>query len=178
MTIDRFPFQRKAVAELTDPGDVILNVGANYDPGMIKASFPDRQVLNCDFVDTDIGMGFKIEADHFFDCSEKPWPFETDSARLVIFGDILEHLTRDGIVTALQEARRVADYVCITVPRDPRFMDSPLDPADGNPWQHITLVDQHLLSAALRRTKWEPLEWETVHYIICDEGYFVTAKRG
>lgn len=177
MTMARFSYQRFVLTAFTEPGDTVLNVGANNDPGRLKADHPDRNVINCDREHSDIGLGYEIEADAYFDCTKLYWPFEDNSAELVILGDIIEHLPPGGAGAALNEAARVAPYVCITVPQDARILERDTDPSDGKPWQHLTVVSCAMLHHYLAIAELLPLEFLTVDYEFVPRGYFVVAQR-
>src|SRR3954469_4606329 len=117
MTTERFSFQRLCVAQTTG---YVLNVGCNEDPANLKGVDPER-VINCDIEATDSYLeGRPNKVDVLFDCT-KEWPFPDDYAELAVFGDIIEHLYPPEAVAALTEAKRVAEKVCITLPRDNRF---------------------------------------------------------
>lgn len=172
----RFHYQRNVVAAMTEPGDTVIHVGCNNDPGRLKRDFRDRKVVNCDREHQDLGLGYDIEADHYFDCTES-WPFADDSAKLVVMGDIIEHLLPLDAVKALEEAHRVGHFLCITCPEDPRFLESETDPSDGKPWQHVTLVTCGLLHWMLARARWIPVDFLTMDYEFVPRGFFCLAQR-
>ncbi|HUK33027.1 MAG TPA: class I SAM-dependent methyltransferase [Vicinamibacterales bacterium] len=169
MTIARFDFQRACVENALAEDGIILNVGCNNDPGAIK--FLDvRRVINCD-LHAEI-MGVPHVADMLFDAARDRWPFEDGTVSLVVFGDILEHLSEDDIRAALTEARRVSRGVCITVPEDhrPEVLDH-----NGHSYKHPrgavhqTIVTEELLRRALQDAGWTVSDWQVVEY---DDGRF------
>jgi hypothetical protein len=172
--MDRFAFQRQVVADSTG---VVLNVGANEDPAHLKAFDPDR-VVNCDIEDWDSHMNRPNYVDKLFDAAKERWPFEDDSAELVVFGDILEHLKPADCSAVLNEARRVAERLCITVPREVRPEIFEQTPPDGNPYMfHQVEVTEDYLRGKLQEAGWSVDEWLTVDYGFVPEGYLVTARR-
>lgn len=190
MTTLRFDFQRECAQAVLDDwpietvgaGQVILNVGANDDPGHIKALAPNV-VYNCDLFEHDAVLDRPNAVDIRFDCVRDRWPFEDGHARLVILGDILEHLKPAEIHACLTEARRVSERLCVTVPCDDR--DSTSDQvADRMPRGavHRTIVTEDLLRGVLSATGWNITDWREVEYdngahwgkrVI---GYFVQAQ--
>lgn len=168
----RFQFQRGAVRHTKGH---VLNVGSKEDPANLKHDFGPR-VLNCDAVRIDHANSQPIEVDYVFDCTET-WPFHDDSAELVVFGDILEHLTYEGIAAALREAARCARLLCITVPRDERITEE----SAGKSGLHVhrTLMSDDLLRELLTQNGWKPyaaleMDWETVPPL---RGYGIEAHR-
>ena len=110
--MNRFHFQWNCVAATTGR---CLNMGSKEDPAKLKR-LGDR-VLNCDISTWDTDYQQEIELDVVMDC-RKPWPFEDNSAEIVVFGDILEHLYLVEATFALTEAYRVANKLCVTVPTE------------------------------------------------------------
>ncbi len=179
MTGERFNFQRNCVLEALDiPGAIVLNVGANEDPAGLKALDPDR-VINCDLEEFDSYLdGRPNRVDRVFDARGE-WPFPTDSAQLVVLGDILEHLHHSEAESVLLEANRVAKTLCITVPEDDRFMhdEQGVLESDSGYRTHCTVVTKHYLENILSDTGWSILDLHTVDYHFVPRGYFVFAER-
>jgi hypothetical protein len=184
MTVLRFDYQRQAALDAIEKahGGFILNVGCNNDPGHIKDLNVER-VLNCDIFDTDSVLGHANRVDRLFDCAADTWPFERGEAAVVIFGDILEHLSPAEIIHALTEARRVSERLCITVPEDDRETTTP-EEADkyARGAVHRTIVTGALLRGLLEQTGWEVTDW---HHVLYGQGlgwsktvygYFVMAR--
>ncbi len=168
----RFRFQRAAVAYTKGH---VLDIGAKEDPANLKRDFGPR-VINCDATRVDHNDGKPVEIDYVFDCTET-WPFHNDSAEIVVFGDVLEHLSYEGILAALREACRCARLLCITTPRDHRITEE----SAGKTGLHVhrTLMSDDLLREALTSTGWKPyamLEapWGTQPELL---GYLVEAHR-
>jgi hypothetical protein len=172
MTTERFGFQRACVA-MTE--GIVLNVGANEDPAHLKASFGER-VINCDIEATDSYLNRPNNVDVLFDCTQ-PWPFEDDHAELVVFGDILEHLYPNEAYGALLEARRVSDKLCITVPKDDRWVEGGVEKKNGYR-THCYRWDEDRVTMLLQETGWSVVDWKTVDYYFVPEGYFILAERG
>lgn len=175
MTAERFLFQRSCVAQTTG---ICLNVGANEDPAQLKAIDPDR-VINCDIEATDSYLdGRPNKVDVLFDCT-KPWPFPDDSADLVVFGDIIEHLYPQEALEALREARRVARRMCITVPRDNRFEtdEQGVLQSETGYRTHCYEWTEDRLTMLLAESGWRVSEWQTVDYFFVPEGYFILAEH-
>ncbi len=172
MTDVRFEYQREKVMNTTG---TVLNIGANEDPAQLKSIAPDR-VINCDLTEHDLVMDRPNEVDIIFDARDT-WPFEDNSAELVVLGDILEHLYDEEIVRVFCEARRVAERACITVPKDPRFQQDGVgvDAAGGR--SHCNLIDRERLITMLEYTGWFVREIQIVDYHFVPEGYFVEAVR-
>jgi hypothetical protein len=183
MTTQRFDFQRECVTDTLNatPHLSILNVGCNEDPGNLKTLDPSI-VVNCDLFERDAVMDRPNQVDMLFDCARERWPFENNTASLVVLGDILEHLSPEEIEAALTEARRVGRRLCVTVPCDDRDSNTP-EQADLMPRGavHRTIVTEPLLRDALVRTGWTVCDWREVEYdsgamwgkrVI---GYFVSA---
>lgn len=177
MTVERFGFQRSCVAQTTG---IVLNVGCNEDPASLKAIDPDR-VINCDIEATDSYLdGRPNKVDKLFDCT-KAWPFEDDFAELVVFGDIIEHLYPEEALRALTEAHRVAQKVCITVPKDDRFESDGVgvQMSETGYRTHCYTWDEEHLSMLLDEAGFtKNLDWQTVDYYFVPEGYFILAERG
>lgn len=178
MTIVRFTYQadgaRAALAEI--PDKPVLNVGANEDPGAIKAIDPAR-IINCDLFETDEVENRPNNVDVLFDCARDKWPFEDKSCSLVIMGDIIEHLSYEDRVSAFKEAHRVADRLLVTCPHDPRpetFEDRSEQFPRGA--VHIVLVEKEDLEKSLKETGWSVTNWQDVDYGFVPLGFFVTAE--
>lgn len=164
MTFARFPYQRQCVqAALSLDHRPILNVGCNQDPGRLKELDPQR-VQNCD-LHAEIS-GEPNVADVLFDASAAPWPYEDASVALVVFGDVLEHLTEPEMRTALHEARRVSHRLCITVPEDERKEVGAPEHVDAHPRGavHRTTVTAHMLACAVKEAGWSVTDWQLVQY--------------
>lgn len=178
MTVERFTFQQECVREaLAQLPGLILNVGVNEDPAHLKRLDPDR-VVNCDLFDHDTVMGRPNLVDRLFDAGVDPWPFDDDSAALVVIGDTMEHLKPAEQTHALTEARRVATRLCITVPQDERETNND-ETADGFPKGavHRTIVTRALLRDLFDRTGWNPMVWRNVWYGFCPLGFFILAEH-
>ena len=120
--VPRFDFQRGAVH---NSKGFVINAGCNADPAGLKSSDPDR-VINVDLHAFDDGMNRANLVDKVFDITDaKAWEenFAANSAELVVFGDVLEHMGPDQMVDCLVAAHRVAPRVCITIPEDHRIPD-------------------------------------------------------
>lgn len=170
--VPRFDFQRGACR---NSDGIILNVGCNEDPAMLKALFGGR-CFNCDLQAYDETMGRNNLVDHVFDMTDT-WPFADESAELVVFGDCLEHLPPHEIEAALKEAARVARRVCITVPEDHRIEGDPgYDKGAYN--GHITVVTEDILRRALKNAGWTPFVFLKAGWGFDDvEGWCVEAHR-
>lgn len=178
MTLERFDFQRQCVAqalETTSTG-LVLNVGCNEDAGRLKLMDPQR-VVNCDLFDYDSVMDRPNPVDVLFDCALDRWPFDDNSAVLVVIGDTLEHLTADEQTAALTEARRVSSRLCITVPEDHRDTNND-ETADQYPKGavHRSIVTRPSLRDLLARTGWQAIVWRNVPYGFVPLGFFVLAE--
>jgi predicted SAM-dependent methyltransferase len=173
MTLARFSYQRQAVMQTSGK---VLNVGANEDPAGLKMIDPER-VVNCDIEATDsFIVGRPNSVDVIMDAREV-WPFESDSAELVVFGDILEHLYPQEALRALTEAERVAEKVCITLPRDRRWMEDGVKQSDTGYRTHCIEWTPELLSEVLEDAGWKVTDWQTVDYVFVPEGFFIMAER-
>lgn len=153
----RYDFQI-ACASQAAPGRV-LNVGCNEDPSKLRERFGGR-VVNCDREGYDEHMKRPNVVDRIFDCLEMPWPFEDDSAELVVLGDILEHFPVVESVRALVEARRIANTVCVTVPEDTRI-DEAVEHAKWKPGVynlHTKTITRDVLQQLFDESGWE-LDW-------------------
>jgi hypothetical protein len=173
MTIERFHFQRSCVAATTG---ICLNVGANEDPANLKAIDPER-IINCDIEATDSYLNRPNKVDVIFDCTKSPWPFPDDYAELVIFGDIIEHLYPKEALAAFYEAHRVAEKVCITLPKDNRWRKEGVRESETGYRTHCYEWTQKELEKFLQKTGWKVEQWQTVDYVFVPEGYFVLADR-
>lgn len=158
---------------------VVLNVGCNEDPSKLRKRYGSR-IVNCDLEGWDHHMNRPNHVDRIFNCLEMPWPFEDDSAELVIFGDILEHFTVDAIVRALTEARRVATHVAVTVPEDTRI-DPDQAAAD---WAteaynlHTTIVTREIILNCCERAGWTVTRYHEDEWGFDDiRGHCVLARR-
>ena len=154
----RYDFQTACTKDAIQRG-LVLNVGCNEDPAELRKSFGPR-VVNCDREGYDQHMNRPNVVDRIFDCLEFPWPFDDDSAEMVLFGDILEHFPVEQSVAALTEARRIANTVCVTVPEDIRIDEA----AEHEKWQHgvynlhTTIITRDVLQELFDRSGWE-LDW-------------------
>ena len=156
---------------------IVLNVGANEDPANLKGVDPER-VINCDIEAHDSYMDRPNKVDVIFDATKKPWPFPSNSAELVVFGDIIEHLYPDEAQAALEEAYRVAQKVCITIPRDNRFETDEQGVVEKNGYRtHCFEWTEEILKQVIYDAGWKILDWQTVDYYFVPEGYFVLAER-
>jgi len=174
MTMLRFNFQRACVF---DTDGVVLNVGANEDPASLKLIDPDR-VINCDIEAYDSYLdGRPNSVDVIMDAREAPWPFEDDSAELVVFGDILEHLYEEEAVRALSEAHRVAQKVCITVPEDSRFETDGVQQSETGYRTHCVVCTREYLQRVLDASNWKVVEWIEADYGFVPNGHFILAVR-
>lgn len=170
--MSRFQFQQNAVHSTVG---IVLNVGCNEDPAHLKNIAPDR-VINCDIEATDSHMMRPNLVDYLFDAAKERWPFEDQSAEMVVLGDILEHLLPQDCAAVLKEARRVAHRLCITVPREVRDEVFDQVPPEGNPYMfHQVEVTEEYLRWQLSEAGWEVEEWQTVDYGFVPEGYLVMA---
>ena len=186
MAADRFHFQRECVRRaLADGNGLVLNVGCCDDQNSayaesagaidnrLKPLDPER-VINCDisavdelYADPDdetrVTGTRPTAAEVLFDAARERWPFEDGAAALVVLGDILEHLSREDIVSALGEARRVGARLCVTVPEDTRPTNTP-ERADLFRRGHVhrTVVTEGLLRGALRQTGWRVVHWHLI----------------
>lgn len=181
MTSLRFTYQQMRVRE-TD--GKVLNVGCNTDPANLKLIFPDR-VTNADLFDYDAYLEERLPVDLTFDV-RWDWPIEDDTYETVILGDILEHLPYESVIHVLGEAWRVARRVIITVPSDPRLGPGWNDDGTRKPEAerndapgsfHVIHIQEADLRTWLDETGWRVVDWRTVPYQLCDEGYFVEAAR-
>jgi hypothetical protein len=153
-----------------------MNVGASTDPANLKATFGAR-IQNCDLLTYDPVLGRMLRCDWHFDCRTS-WPFPADDAEMVVLGDILEHLREPSQLACLREAHRVAPWLCVTVPNDPRPPEAQGPRlADFPGLYHQTVVSEALLAWWLEETRFQVVEWQTVDYGFVPEGYFVLAKR-
>lgn len=173
----RFDFQRGSV---NASKGFVINAGCNEDPAGLRAIFGER-VINCDIESWDKTMDRPNAIDKILDIT-KPWDqFADDSAEMVVFGDVLEHLSYDKIVFALTEAARVARRVCITVPEDHRIPnDIKYTPDTYNP--HVTVVTEELLRKALHEAGWKPFVFIQADWGFANEdghvyGWLVEAHR-
>ena len=171
---DRFGYQRAAVAGTTG---LVLNVGANEDPAMLKSVFGDR-VRNCDVVEFDEAMQRPNDVDVLFDAARERWPFADGAAELVVLGDIIEHLSPDEAAAVLGEAMRVSHKLCITVPCDERPESETRYGSSSNPYQyHRTVVTRDLLERLLGDAGWTVDELLEVDYGFVPLGFVVRARR-
>jgi hypothetical protein len=173
--MDRFDFQRQAVEHSTG---VVLNIGCNEDPAHLRDIYSDR-VINCDAYEKNDASGQAYPVDAIFDCTE-PWPFRDNSAELVVLGDIVEHLYPDELHVCLDEANRVAEKLCITVPEDHRVEeDGYFDVINDVPKGivHVHPVTEKYLLDMLRVTGWEIARLLVIDYGFVPVGYLVDAIR-
>lgn len=139
---------------------VVLNVGCNEDPARIRERLGSR-IINCDIEGHDKYMGGRPNrVDRIFNCLHFPWPFEDKSADLVIFGEILEHFTVNAMIEAIEEAKRVSNNICMTMPEDTRICEED----ELKKWNkegynlHTTVVTREIVEDILIRTKLKPSE--------------------
>lgn len=155
--VPRFDFQRGAVH---NSKGFVLNCGCNEDPAGLKASDPER-VINVDLHAFDEGMNRANLVDKVFDITDaKAWEenFAPNSAELVVFGDVLEHMGPDQMVDCLRNAHRVAPRVCITIPEDHRIPDD-AKYVQGVYNEHVTVATEPVLRDVLVRSRWKPFAW-------------------
>lgn len=154
----RYDFQI-ACARLSAAPGTVLNVGCNEDPSQLRQRFGPR-IVNCDRSGYDDFMRRPNVVDRIFDALDFPWPFEDDSAELVVLGDILEHFPVQQSIDTLTEARRIANQVCVTVPEDIRIDEA----AELEKWEpgvynlHTTVVTEEVLHRLFDESGWE-LDW-------------------
>ena len=173
MSILRFQYQIDAV-KLADKESekFILNVGCNDDPASLKGY--SEKVINCDIHSYDEIMGRENNVDKLFDCGIETWPFDDNSCSLVVFGDIVEHLSYDEIIHAFKEAGRVAEKIVITCPQDPRCEDQVIEGVPKGA-VHITYTDETFLRDALSNSDLGLVELREIDYGFVPVGYLVTA---
>lgn len=155
--VPRFDFQRGAVH---NSKGFVINAGCNEDPAALKAMAPER-VINTDLERFDSGMNRPNLVDKVMDItSMKDWTtiFAPNSAELVVFGDVLEHLSPDAMVAALTGAYYVAPRVCITIPEDHRIPDDAAYQA-GTYNQHVTVATEEVMRSVLARGRYKPFAW-------------------
>lgn len=137
----------------------VLNVGCNEDPPQLRQRFGNR-IVNCDREGWDEHMNRPNAVDRIFDALVFPWPFEDDSAEMVLLGDILEHFPAEKSIEVLKEARRIAQTVCVTVPEDTRIDEA----AEHAKWRegtynlHTTIVTREVLDRLFAESGWE-VDW-------------------
>jgi len=169
---DRFDYQRQASFYARDHMiGPILNVGCKEDPAHLKALSPDR-VVNCDMCAHDELHDQPNKADVLFDCARDRWPFEDQSAAMVIMGDILEHLDATEIRAALSEARRVSQSLCVTTPHDTK-----VDLAFAAKWsrgvRHLTCFMSKDLTDHARDAGWSVVHLRAVDYVFLPIGFLM-----
>lgn len=168
--MDRLAFQRNCVAATSG---LVYNVGANEDPAGLKA-FGER-VINADLETNDSYLdGRPNRVDVLMDAREQ-WPWKAGSGELVVLGDIIEHLYPKEVQHAFAEARRVSDSLCITVPRDTRWIIDGVRVSDTGYRTHCHEWVEEELRALLDKTEWIVTEWHTVDYGFVREGYLILA---
>lgn len=176
----RLQFQREQVSKTT--GNVI-NVACKEDPAHLKSIFGDR-VINADISEIDTDYGVPIPIDVVMDC-RKVWPFENDSAELVVMAEILEHLYVNEATFALMEARRVAPKLALTLPYDHTL---PLGNDYSDTWTvdsgargHCTGWTEEGLRQLLENIGFKIIEWNTIDYDIMGnarlDGYLISCVR-
>lgn len=180
MTLKRWDYQESAI-NATD--GKVLNVGAANDWPNFRKRFGGK------VVNTDIhrflpgmdylysGTGEPDSADLYFDATVAPWPIEDDAYALVIMGEILEHISNLGAVTALKEARRVGHKLVVTCPLDWDFLGSEDPDAVAKGGAHISLITEEILGNLLSLAGWHVTDWQQVDYEFTPVGFFVTAER-
>jgi predicted SAM-dependent methyltransferase len=173
----RYDFQ---VEVCEDHPGTILNIGCNEDPAQLQARFGSR-IVNCDMEAWDHHMDRGNVVDRVFNCLEFPWPFDYQSAELVLLGDIMEHFTREAMVEVLRECARVAQKVAITVPEDTRIDER----QQHEVWEreaynlHTTVVTRDLLTGVLHSTGWSAERFvEGMWGFDGIKGFCVLASRG
>jgi len=178
--MDRFLFQKKYAGKTTG---IILNVGSKEDPAGLRSSFGNR-VLNCDISQYDTDSGHKIDVDVLMDCRQ-PWPFDDNYAELIIMAEILEHLYMNEAFYALNDAKRVASKLVLTLPYD---FTLPLDYKGPEVWTHpsgarghCTGWDEKTLRQVLDIIGWTVKEWITIDYGIMGterlDGFLIYCER-
>lgn len=172
MTVERFNFQRACCHAV--PG-LILEIGPNNHPAGLNETFKDRY-LSADRYSHDGALDYEIPADFYFDAGNDIWPFGEAHFSLVVIGDVTEHLYPREAENAYREANRVANYLSITVPQDPRFMYEDNSAAGGS--QHVAYCTERYMRTLCDRTGWEITELHPVDYGPWAEGgFFILAKR-
>lgn len=172
--MERFTFQQQDVEQAKG---LVLNVGCNEDPAGLKGY---GNVINCDIRDTDPISGLPYAVDRIFDCGKDIWPFEDDTAELIILGDIVEHLTVSDFRHCLGEARRVGERLNITVPEDHRIFEAGYeDEVKRQPKGliHVTLVTRKYLEDELAFSGWNITNLLEINYGFVERGFLVSAER-
>jgi hypothetical protein len=170
MTSERFVFQRQVCAQFKG---VVLDVGCNDDPAHLRGTYGER-IIRIDKERIDGALGYAIDADYYFDAGLDTWPFEDDAAELVLFGDTLEHLYPPEAMHALNEARRVAPNLAVTVPNDVRVTEGTIEKCGS---YHVVQVTETYLKRLLADAGWDVVSFQSVDYTFVEEGFFVLAKR-
>ena len=173
--MNRFEFQRMCVANTSG---IVLNIGSKEDPARLKELNP--KTLNCDISTWDSDYKQNIPIDVVFDCREM-WPFKDDAAELVVMGDILEHLYNSEALSALSEAARVANKLCITVPMS---ANSHRLQGGAELWErpdgsrgHCTDWGIDNMTDILNEAGWLITELHIVDGVVVPEGLLVRAER-
>jgi predicted SAM-dependent methyltransferase len=161
--VDRLEYQRYHVAKTAGK---VLNIASKEDPASLKVNFGDR-IINCDISNIDTDSGRPISIDVLMDCREV-WPFEDDSAELVVMAEILEHLYIEEAIAALEEAYRVAPKLVVTLPYD---FTIPLDYKgpevtyyDSGARSHVSGWNKTSMMLLLETVGYVIKEWETIDY--------------
>lgn len=155
--VPRFDFQRGAVH---NSRGFVINAGCNEDPAKLKEMAPSR-VINVDLQAYDVGMNRANVVDKVFDITDpSAWEehFAPDSVELVVFGDVLEHLTPAFMEVALLAAAVVAPRVCITIPEDHRIPEG-VSYLQGTYNEHVTVATEEVMRGVLSRSRWKPFAW-------------------
>lgn len=180
MTLRRWQYQEDAIRSTEGK---VLNVGAANDWPNFRSRYPGK-VTNTDIYRFLPGEHYLYAADSepdssdiYFDCTVAPWPVEDDDYELVIMGEILEHISNLGAITALKEARRVGNRLVITAPLDPDFLGSDDDDVVTKGGAHISLITEDVLRLLLELSGWSIVDWQQVDYEFTPVGFFVTAER-
>lgn len=175
-TLNRFDFQREWVARTTG---TVLNIGSKEDPAKLKRDFGDR-VLNCDISTWDTDYNKELDIDVVMDCRET-WPFDNDSAELIVMGDVLEHLYLVEALEALSEAYRVSSKICITVPA---YANSHRIKGGAELWErpdgsrgHCQNWYPELMKIALNHARWGEIFIKVTDGVVVPEGLLVYAEK-
>jgi len=117
--MDNKTYQRQKVAEYFDPSipRCVCNMGSNDDGAHLGRDFG---AVNVDIQEYDPHTTNKnlTTLPNYVNSDIRHTPFKDKAFDVAVIGEVLEHCKRQAALDILNEARRIAKYVVVTIPFD------------------------------------------------------------
>jgi hypothetical protein len=180
MNTPRFKYQREQVEKYRGDGKVV-NLACKEDPAKLGRDFG---AVNVDVLEYDVQTNTNLVRDvvnfHRLDIQDLPEEW-TNAFSVAVLGDVLEHCIEDAALRILMEARRVAEYIVITLPFDTRTPEEQ-HAAEANFKVSEGCYSYHVrdwkldIKSLLGRCNLDIIDYQDAEYPHCG-GAFITVRR-